>query len=81
MSVAHQDKSPSTQALQRLHPGAWADEWSDKLAESEFFSANQRSTFEHYVQVLACAALSVVSASAKLWHICLAVTLAQETFA
>ena len=39
------------QMLQHMHPLGLADDWADKLSNEQFFSANARATFEHYMQV------------------------------
>ncbi|KAK9832652.1 hypothetical protein WJX81_007592 [Elliptochloris bilobata] len=45
--------SPRRRAeLEKLHPAGLTDDWADKLAGHEFYSHNQKATFEHYLQVV-----------------------------
>jgi len=43
------------QALELYHPMGLTEDWADKMQGSNFYSKNQRTTFEHYMQVrLSC---------------------------
>ena len=39
------------QALEQYHPMGLTEDWADKMAGQAFNSKNQRTTFEHYMQV------------------------------
>ena len=42
------------QALEKYHPLGLTENWSDKLASTDFYSPNQLATFEHHMQASAC---------------------------
>lgn len=48
-------------ALEQYHPMGLTEDWADKMANQAFNSKNQRTTFEHYMQVV----LTSVQPSAK----------------
>lgn len=39
-------------ALEKYHPLGLTENWSDKLASTDFYSPNQLATFEHHMQVV-----------------------------
>ena len=39
------------QALELYHPMGLTEDWADKMQGQNFYSKNQRTTFEHYMQV------------------------------
>jgi thiol-disulfide isomerase/thioredoxin len=39
-------------ALETYHPLGLTDDWSDKLSGEDFYAINQKTTFEHYMQVV-----------------------------
>lgn len=39
------------QALELYHPMGLTEDWADKMQGQNFYSKNQRATFEHYMQV------------------------------
>lgn len=43
--------SVPVQALELYHPMGLTEDWADKMQGQNFYSKNQRATFEHYMQV------------------------------
>ena len=46
-------KHGPAQALEKYHPLGLTENWSDKLASTDFYSPNQLATFEHHMQASA----------------------------